>query len=272
MAETVCVTKKPELKYLDFLYVVAVQAILCIASLYELAKEKAGPLKGGVQTVESTVKSIVAPVYKRFHDLPFDLLCFADHKVDSVLGVVEQHVPATIKTVTFHVYTVLQGFTVALCEFLSDARNSGLAAASKAAGDRYKPIAVELCKDYEPTAEHYAVAIWQYLIHLPLIPQAAHLVIPTAAHWAEKYNRAVESAGARGVVVVQYLPEIPIEKIAKVFSGNSKEKESMAVTKPEASTGESIAVAEREVEVTRTASPEAEAEAAPTEVVDRSDE
>lgn len=249
MAEAVYVTKKQELKYLDFLHVAAVQAILCIASLYELAKEKSGPLKGGVQTVESTVKSIVAPVYNRFHDLPLDLLCLADRKVDSVLGVVEQHVPATIKTVTFHVYTALLGFTVALCEFLSDARNSGLRAASKAAGDRYKPVAVELYKDYEPTAEQYAVAIWQYLNRLPLVHQAAQLVITTAAHWAEKYNHAVESAGARGTVVVQYLPEIPIEKIAKVFSGNSVEKESTAVAKPEDSTDKSTAVAEREVEV-----------------------
>ncbi|KAF3322800.1 stress-related protein-like isoform X2 [Carex littledalei] len=248
MAEPVYVTKKQELKYLDFLHVAAVQVILCIASLYELAKEKSGPLKGGVQTVESTVKSIVAPVYNRIHDLPLDLLCLADRKVDSVLGVVEQHVPATIKTVTFHVYTALRGFTMALCEFLSDARNSGLCAASKAAGDRYKPVAVELYKDYEPTAEQYAVVIWQYLNLLPLFPQAAHLVIPTAAHWAEKYNHAVESAGARDIVV-QYLPEIPIEKIAKVFSGNSVKKESTAVAKPEDSTDKSTAVAEHEVEV-----------------------
>lgn len=74
-------------------------------------------------------------------------------------------------------------------------------------------------------------------------------MIPTAAHWAEKYNHAVESADARGIVVVQYLPEIPIEKIAKVFSGNSVEKESTAVAKPEDSTDKSTAVAEREVEV-----------------------
>lgn len=74
-------------------------------------------------------------------------------------------------------------------------------------------------------------------------------MIPTAAYWAEKYNHAVESAGTRGIVVVQYLPEIPIEKIAKVFSGNSAKKESTAVAKPEDSTDESTTIAEHEVEV-----------------------
>lgn len=84
-------------------------------------------------------------------------------------------------------------------------------------------------------------------------------MIPTAAHWAEKYNHALKSAGTRGIVVVQYLPEIPIEKIAKVFSGNGTERECVAENKPEA-------------EVAQTASPELEADAAPTEAVDNSDE
>ncbi|KAJ4753574.1 Rubber elongation factor protein (REF) [Rhynchospora pubera] len=255
MAEATFVTKKQELKYLDFIHLVVVQAILCLASLYELAKEKSGPLKGGVESVEGSVKSIVDPVYKRFHDLPFDLLCLADSKVDSVLGVVEQHVPPTIKTATYHVYTALQVTTAALCEFLSDARNLGPSAACKAGVDRYKPSVVELYKEYEPIAEQYAVATWQYLNRLPVFPQAAHLVIPTAAHWAEKYNHAVESAGARGIAVVQYLPEIPIEKIAKVFSSNSTERETVDVTKSKAASGE------QEVEVSQTASPEAEAKA-----------
>jgi Rubber elongation factor protein (REF) len=70
-----------QLKHLDFLHIAAVQAILCFANLYELAKEKSGPLKGGVETVEGTVKSIVNPVYKRFRDLPLDLLFLADCKV-----------------------------------------------------------------------------------------------------------------------------------------------------------------------------------------------
>lgn len=92
-------------------------------------------------------------------------------QVDSALGVVEQHVPATIKTVTFHVYTALRGLTGALCEFSGDARNSGLSAALKAAGGRYKPIVVELYNDYRPIAEQYAVATWQYLNYLPVFPQ-----------------------------------------------------------------------------------------------------
>jgi Rubber elongation factor protein (REF) len=97
-------------------------------------------------------------------------------QVDFVVGVVEQHMPPTIKTVSFHIYTTLQGFTGALCEFLSDARNSGPSAALKAAGGRYKPIAVELYKDYGPIAEQYAVTTWQYLNRLPLFPQVLNFL------------------------------------------------------------------------------------------------
>jgi Rubber elongation factor protein (REF) len=80
-------------------------------------------------------------------------------------------------------------------------------------------------------------------------------VIPTAAHWAKKYNYAVKSASARGIVVVQYLPEIPLEKIAKVFSGNSAERERETNS---------------EAEEAQAASAEPEAEAAPTEAADKS--
>jgi Rubber elongation factor protein (REF) len=98
-------------------------------------------------------------------------------QVDSAVGLVEQHVPPTIKAVSFHVYTVFRGFTGALCEFLSDAHNSGPSAALKAAGGRYKQIAVELYKDYGPIAEQYVVVTWQYLNHLPLFPQVLNFLV-----------------------------------------------------------------------------------------------
>lgn len=69
------------LKYLDFVRVAAIQAVMCFASVYEFAKENAGPLKPGVQTVESAVRAVVGPVYDRLHDVPFELLKFVDRKV-----------------------------------------------------------------------------------------------------------------------------------------------------------------------------------------------
>lgn len=81
----------------------------------------------------------------------------------------------------------------------------------------YEPIAKERYSKYEPVAEKYAVTAWYQLNRLPLFPQAAHVVVPTAAYWAEKYNEAVVYAAERGYTVSCYFPLVPIEKIAKTF-------------------------------------------------------
>jgi len=46
---------------------------------------KSGPLKPGVETVEGTVRSVVGPVYDKFHDVPIEVLKFVDRKVTIVL-------------------------------------------------------------------------------------------------------------------------------------------------------------------------------------------
>ena len=72
---------KKGLKYMDFVQVAAIYIVVCFSSLYEYAKENAGPLKPGVQTVEDTVRTVIGPVYDKFHDVPFELLKFVDRKV-----------------------------------------------------------------------------------------------------------------------------------------------------------------------------------------------
>uniref|UniRef100_A0A7N2N4V5 Rubber elongation factor protein n=1 Tax=Quercus lobata TaxID=97700 RepID=A0A7N2N4V5_QUELO len=80
-SETSVEENKKGLKYLDFVQVAAIYIVVCFSSLYEYAKENAGPLKLGVQTVEGTVKTIIGPVYEKFHDVPLELLKFVDRKV-----------------------------------------------------------------------------------------------------------------------------------------------------------------------------------------------
>lgn len=72
------------LKYMEFVQVAAIYVVVCFSSLYEYAKENSGPLKPGVQTVEGTVKTVIGPVYEKFHDLPFQLLKFVDRKVSLI--------------------------------------------------------------------------------------------------------------------------------------------------------------------------------------------
>lgn len=73
--------EQQKLKYLEFVQVATLHALMCFTSLYVYAKEKSGPLKPGVETVEGTVKNVVAPVYHKFHDVPKELLKYVDRKV-----------------------------------------------------------------------------------------------------------------------------------------------------------------------------------------------
>lgn len=59
----------------------AIQTALCVSNLYAYAKERTGPLKQGVETVEGTIKSVVGPVYEKFHHVPVEFLKYLDHKV-----------------------------------------------------------------------------------------------------------------------------------------------------------------------------------------------
>lgn len=61
--------------------VAAIHTIMCFTNLYVYAKDKSGPLKPGVETVEGTVKGVVGPVYDKFHDVPIEVLKYVDRKV-----------------------------------------------------------------------------------------------------------------------------------------------------------------------------------------------
>lgn len=195
------------LKYLEFVQVAVLHAVLVAAKLYDYAKDNSGPLKPGVQTVEGTVKTIVGPVYSKFHDVPIELLKFVDRKVDE--SVHKVGVPPLLKQVASEVKTAGVVETA-----------SGLA---KTVYTKYEPAAKDLYTKYEPVAEQYAVSAWRSLNKLPLFPQVAQTVIPAAAFCSEKYNQTVQSSAEKGYKVASYLPLVPTDKIAKVFSSNGAE-------------------------------------------------
>ncbi|MBA0804016.1 hypothetical protein Gohar_014171, partial [Gossypium harknessii] len=70
----------------------------------------------------------------------------------------------------------------------------------------------------EPTVEKCAVSIWQTLNRIPLFPQVASVVVPTAAFFTDKYNQTVATGAEKGYKVASILPVVPTQKIAKVFS------------------------------------------------------
>lgn len=119
--------------------------------------------------------------------------------MDDVLYDVETYVPSLVKQASS------QALTVA-----TEVQRAGVL-------DTTKSIARSVWDKYEPVAEYYAATVWRLLNRVPLFPQVAQLVIPTAFYWSDKYNDAVRYVGDRDYYVAEYLPMIPIEKISDIL-------------------------------------------------------
>lgn len=221
--ETVKDLDEKKLKYLDFVQVAVIYVVVCFTSLYEYAKENSGPLKPGVQTVEGTVKTVIGPVYEKFHDVPFELLKFVDRKVDDSINEVDRHVPSLLKEASRQAFTAAQKAPEVARAVASEVHRAGVVDTAKditmTVYTMYEPTAKELYSKYEPVAERYAVLAWVSLNRLPLFPQVAQILVPTAAYWSDKYNQAVVYTAKRGYTVSAYLPLVPTERIGKVFQG-----------------------------------------------------
>ena len=66
---------------MGFFEVVLEKATKYAGNFYDFAKGSAGPLRPGVDSVESKVISIVRPVYQRVDGKPHEVLLFVDKKV-----------------------------------------------------------------------------------------------------------------------------------------------------------------------------------------------
>ncbi|TMW95893.1 hypothetical protein EJD97_008208 [Solanum chilense] len=200
-----------KLKYLEFLQVAMIHAALCVVKVYGYAKENSGPLKPGVQTVEGTVKTVVGPVYDKFHDVPVEVLKFVDRKVDQSVRTIETRVPPMVKQAPAAARSVA-----------ADVKSAGVMGAAsglaKTVYAKYEPTAKGLYTKYEPMAEQYAASAWLSLNKFPIVPKVTQAVVPTAAYYSEKYNVMVQQTAEKGYKVASYLPLVPTEKIAKVFS------------------------------------------------------
>uniref|UniRef100_A0A7N0SZJ4 Stress-related protein n=1 Tax=Kalanchoe fedtschenkoi TaxID=63787 RepID=A0A7N0SZJ4_KALFE len=194
------------LKYLDFVQTAVIYGVVLLTSLYECAKDNSGPLKPGVQTVEDTVKTVLAPVYDKFRNVPFELLRFVDHKMGDLINEADHLVPSLLKQGSNQARSMATEFQ--LSSPVDIAKNIIAS---------MEPTIRDAFEKYEPVAEQYAVSAWRTLNKLPLFPQVAQIMVPTAAYWADKYNSAVYGAAERGYSVSNLMPVIPVERIAKVF-------------------------------------------------------
>lgn len=142
-----------------------------------------------------------------------------DMQVDESVTDMDHHVPALLKQLTSRAWAAAH-------ELASEVQQDGLAGTAsnvvKNAYAVYGPTAKAIYADYEPVAEQYAVTAWRTLNGLPLFAQVAHIMIPTAAHWAEKYNQGVADATEKGYALSCYFPMIPVERIAKMFGAETE--------------------------------------------------
>lgn len=131
-------------------------------------------------------------------------------KLDESMGELEKHVPSLVKQASSKALIVVQKAPEVALAVASEVQRAGVV-------DTAKSVSRTVYTKYEPVAEHYAVLAWHSLNRLPLFPQVAHIVIPTASYWSDKYNQVVCHSAQRGCAVATYLPLVPKEKIAKVF-------------------------------------------------------
>ncbi|XP_038716652.1 REF/SRPP-like protein At3g05500 [Tripterygium wilfordii] len=227
------VTREEEerLKHLEFVQVAALQTIIYLSNLYVLAKEKSGPLKLGVETVEVTVKSVVGPVYDKYHNVPIEVLKYVDRKVGESVTEWDRRVPPVIKQVSAQAFSAAQRAPTVARDVASEVQRTSVkdtaTGLAKTVYSKYEPTAKEFYNKYEPKAEQCAVSGWRKLNQLPFFPQVAQVVLPTAAYCTEKYNQTVVSTAEKGYRVSSYLPLVPTEKIAKVFSEKDVEPQSL---------------------------------------------
>jgi len=223
--------EEQRLKYLEFVQVATLHALMCFSNLYGYAKDKSGPLKPGVETVEGTVKSVVGPVYDKFHDVPIEVLKFVDRKMDESVNHLDRRVPPSIKQVSSQAITAAQKAPVVARAVATEVQRAGVkdtaSGFAKSVYTKYEPTAKEIYSKYEPKAEQCAVSAWRKLNQLPLFPHVAQVVVPTAAYCTEKYNQTVLSTAEKGFKVSSYLPLVPTERIAKVFSSDEAASEQL---------------------------------------------
>ncbi|XP_010523941.1 PREDICTED: REF/SRPP-like protein At2g47780 isoform X2 [Tarenaya hassleriana] len=139
-----------------------------------------------------------------------------DAQVDDFFNEADIYVPSLVKQASSNAMAVA-----------TEVQRVGVADAARSVFDKIEPV-----------AEQYAAAAWRLMNRLPLFPELAQVVVPTASYWSEKYNGAVCYAGERGYHVAEYLPLIPIQKIAEVFeddrsggpSGSTSTNGKMAVS------------------------------------------
>ncbi|KAM7484071.1 hypothetical protein LguiA_000080 [Lonicera macranthoides] len=197
-----------ELKYLGFIKVIAINAVICLWKLYEYAKLKSGPFKSTIGTVESLVTAIVGPFYDRAKVLPDDVLLFLDNKVNEATYKFDEQAPPLAKQVVSQVHSIVHKSSEIALSLAQEAKSGGPIAAIHYAGTVFK----------QSVPRQLAMVLYAFDKIPPPFDSMARNAAPAFANWSDTYNRAIKGMAAKGYTFFNHLPLVPIDEIAEEFN------------------------------------------------------
>ncbi|KAJ7522394.1 hypothetical protein O6H91_18G009000 [Diphasiastrum complanatum] len=205
--------QEPKLKYLGVVLSAGQKATGYVATIYELAKGNSGPLKPGVDNIETRVKTVVGPVYEKFEGKPLEFLEFIDKKVSESLVLLDSSVPQTVKVKTAQAYELAKQAPDAAKSVVSDVQKNGL----------YGSVKTYYVK-YEPVTDEWTSDTLKKVKALPGVPFVIDWVGPSALYGAGKYNRLVSLLKEKQVPLSGYIPLVPVEIFEKAVKPEADSK------------------------------------------------
>ncbi|XP_076928753.1 stress-related protein-like [Bidens hawaiensis] len=249
--------EEQRLKYLQFVQMASVHALLYVSKAYAYAKNNSGPLKPRVETMEGKLKTavgleghgielknnntrsskaIILPTASSNGILSISKYCSIDATIGSAYNKFHDVPAEALKFVDRKVDESVNKFNTQVHPFVKQvsAKTKNLSEEVKTAGvvktayTKLESAAKGLYTKYEPVAERYAASAWQSLNQLPVFPKVAKVVVPIAAYYSDKYNQTVQQTAEKGYKVSSYLPLVLTERISKVFNPVGPQAESVA--------------------------------------------
>ncbi|KAJ4799729.1 REF/SRPP-like protein [Rhynchospora pubera] len=117
------------------------------------------------------------------------LYAYSKNSVDESVQEIEKHVPTMVKEAPNVARSIAEEVhrTGVVGTIIGLARNAGsrIERVAKDLYTKYEPVGRDLYTKYKPETEKRIVAAWCALNCLPLVPQVAHVVVPTTANFSE---------------------------------------------------------------------------------------
>ncbi|GER44787.1 rubber elongation factor protein (REF) [Striga asiatica] len=195
-----------ELKYLGFVKVLAINAVVFVSNLYDSAKQNSGSYKSAFERAEGAVTAVVSPVYSRVKGVPGGILAFIDKKVDEATNKFNECAPTFAKNLVSKAQSIFRKASELASELTAEAQVKGPLAAISHAGTISKQVAVNLL-----------VVVWYKANKHPILHGLFEMAIPTAAHWSEKYNNLVKNLSTKGFTFMGFVPLVPVEEISMAY-------------------------------------------------------